>query len=171
MSLILRQKAISLRNLFLLTLCFLSHSNEQSAWGQEKASPLESKPNEAPKKDRISIKDPKEKFKAQLSMTMEPFRLVLLDGSGPGALFGMEAALEANTAVSAAIIQENWPRIRSAFFEDLYGILSLFWQTGYTASIKSLEKRLLRIGQKFFGPGVLKRVKIQRAYFHPFKPI
>lgn len=132
--------------------------------------PLGTAPQHPPKSQRVEPKNLDTKFKNSLSLTLDPFRVLILDHKGPIALLGLEVVLEAQTLQKTDVIKACWPKIYSYVFQELYSIAPFLWDTGYTPTRKSLQKRLLRLCESFFGPGVVRGVVVQKAYMRPMRP-
>jgi hypothetical protein len=105
-----------------------------------------------------------DKFKARPALTFPGFRVVILEEQGPVALLGLEVSLETKTIEKTAVINENWIKIQSAIFQDLYSIAPFLWEKGYTPTVSSLQKRIFYLCEKIIGSGILEKVKVQKAY-------
>lgn len=92
---------------------------------------------------------------------MRPMVISIFQDDSVAATIQIELTLETIGASNEDTLRQMMPRLSNAFIQDLHGFLPRHLSDGRQLDVNVLKHRLLAIGTKVTGPGVIHEVLIQ----------
>lgn len=99
---------------------------------------------------------------------LDPLILPILDENGVSQVVSMVVSVEVPDDIAAEAVKNMQPRLKDAFIQDMYGVLSRqAVTTGGTLEVGKIKARLNSISQKIMGPDKVKEVLLQVVQQRP----
>lgn len=122
----------------------------------------EASPGEMAVHEKVAKEKPPEADNAVEFVQLEPMILPIIDDYGVTQTVSLVVTLEAPDKESAELVRKMAPRLKDAFIQDLYGVLSRkASMKGGVIEVAKLKERLKRMSHKVMGQEVVNDVLLQ----------
>lgn len=99
---------------------------------------------------------------------LEPLVLPVIDHNGVSQVISLVVALEVKDAASVQRVESLSPRLKDAYIQDMYGVLSQkAVMEGGLVQVGALKARLNKVSAKVLGDDVVKEVLLQVVQQRP----
>ena len=102
---------------------------------------------------------------------LKPFRVMVLSGKRPIAIFRADVLLETQNDDTKGILEGYLPRIYDALIQDFYGLAHILWGSAYHPDLMAIKLRSERIIKKIDGEDVIRDVLVQKVFIKPMPKV